>query len=529
MERRSSHLHGRYLLKHVELADLRPGQKIKDLDELATFFQDLKAHGKRIVHCHGVFDLIHIGHIHHFEEARKMGDILVVTLTPDRYVNKGPHRPAFPEQLRASSVAALEVVDYVAINRWPSSVETIQLLKPDIYVKGAEFKNEQDLDGAIARESAAIRAIGGEMRFTDDRIVFSSSNLLNRYWSPFTEEVDRYLESFRQRHSLDEVLEWLDCIASLRPIVVGEAIIDEYLFCEGLGKSTKDPVLAVLQTSVETYPGGTLAVANHLAGLCDHVQLVTQVGETERREEFVRNILRTNVEPVLLTKSDSPTIHKRRIVDQYSTNKLLEVYMMNDQPTSGKDAEQLYKAIEQALPAHDVAVVADYGHGMLTSNAIELICDTAPFLAVNVQSNAGNHGFNPISKYRRADYVCLAAHEIDIETRRREGDMRDRLLEVSKRIDCPRFTVTLGKSGSLHYQLPEGFTEVPALATRVLDRVGAGDAVFAITSLLAKMGAPWDIIGFIGNAAGAQLVAELGNRASLDRVALSKHITALMK
>ena len=153
----------------------------------------------------------------------------------------------------------------------------------------------------------------------------------------------------------------------------------------------------------------------------------------------------------------------------------------------------------------------------------------SPFLAVNVQSNAGNRGLNSVSKYRRAEYVCVASHEIDVETRRRDTPPREGVQEIARRIDCPRFTVTLGKFGSLHYDTQAGFTEVPAFATRVLDRVGAGDAVLAITSLLVQIGAPWDIVGFVGNAAGAELVAELGNRRPLDRIALSKHITSLIK
>jgi len=72
-----------------------------DLRAVAERVRRLKKSGKRIVHCHGVFDLLHIGHIRHFEAAKAMGDVLVITLTPDRFVNKGPHRPAFPQVLRA--------------------------------------------------------------------------------------------------------------------------------------------------------------------------------------------------------------------------------------------------------------------------------------------------------------------------------------------------------------------------------------------------------------------------------------------
>lgn len=503
--------------------------KITDLEELAVRVKNLKAQGKKIVHSHGVFDLLHVGHIRHFEQAKRMGDVLVVTLTRDEHVNKGPHRPAFPQELRAEAVAALGVVDYVAINKWPLSVETIKLLCPDIYVKGADYRiAERDITGGIIPEAEAVRSVGGEIRFTDD-ITFSSSALLNRHLSPFSPEVDQYLEDFRRRHSVDEVLEWLDRASTLKPLVVGEAIIDEYVFCDALGKSTKDPILAVLQRSTEAYAGGSLAVANHLAGLSKEVRLVTQLGEAERREEFVRTALRPNVEATLLTKSGAPTIHKRRTVDRYSGSKLLEVYVMDDRITAGDDARALLEALKEAIHDRDLTVVTDYGHGMLTPEAIDLLCSDAPFLAVNAQSNAGNRGFNPISKYRKAEYVCLAMHEVDLETRQRDGCFQKRILEVTHRIACPRFTITHGMWGSLHYDIVEGFKEAPALATRVVDRVGAGDAVLAVTALLAKLGTPWDVLSFVGNVAGAHLVSELGNRSLLERVGLSKHITALMK
>ena len=94
--------------------------KIRTLDELAATLERHRAEGRRVVHCHGVFDLLHVGHVRHFEQARKLGDVLVVTLTPDRFVNKGTNRPAFTETLRAEVVASLGTVDYVAINRWPT-------------------------------------------------------------------------------------------------------------------------------------------------------------------------------------------------------------------------------------------------------------------------------------------------------------------------------------------------------------------------------------------------------------------------
>jgi bifunctional ADP-heptose synthase (sugar kinase/adenylyltransferase) len=296
-----------------------------------------------------------------------------------------------------------------------------------------------------------------------------------------------------------------------------------------IGKSTKDPVLACQYREEEAYAGGSIAVANHLAGFCTEVTLISYLGDVERREEFVRDALRPNVRPVFVTKSNAPTIRKQRFVDPYSQTKLLELYFMDDRLLAGEDEADLLDAIHSHDEGYDLKVVTDYGHGMMTPAAIGSICNSAGFLAVNTQSNAGNRGYNPISKYRRADYVCLAHHEIMVETRMQDAPICDLLLEVAQRITCDRFTVTRGQRGSLHHSVGQEFIEVPSFATRVVDRVGAGDAFLALSSLLLCLGAPWDIVGLAGNVAGARVVAELGHQTPLERVATAKHIISLMK
>ncbi|MFA5847266.1 MAG: adenylyltransferase/cytidyltransferase family protein [Thermodesulfovibrionales bacterium] len=155
--------------------------KIKVLEELSRIIKELKSEGKKVVLCHGCFDLMHPGHIKYFQAARNMGDILVVTLTPDIYIDKGPGRPVFNQDLRAESIAALECVDYVAVNKWPTAEETLRLLRPDIYVKGQEFENLEDKTGKIQKEYEVLKEIGAEMRFTNE-IVFSSTKLLKQYF-----------------------------------------------------------------------------------------------------------------------------------------------------------------------------------------------------------------------------------------------------------------------------------------------------------------------------------------------------------
>ncbi len=279
----------------------------------------------------------------------------------------------------------------------------------------------------------------------------------------------------------------------------------------------------------DSFIGGSLAVANHLAYFCKEVNLVTQLGDDQRSEEMICSALMQNVQPVFLTKKDAPTIRKQRILEDYSETKMLELYIMNDRSSTEAETDELCREMDGAFRRSDLTIVADYGHGLLNPQSIDYICKNAPFLTVNAQSNAGNRGYNPISKYPRADYICLAGHEITLDARSRDVDMHTAVLGLSKRVDCPNITITQGKRGTLHYDTTNGFYEAPALATRVRDRVGAGDAVLAVTAFLKKLGAPWDIVAFVGNVAGAELVAELGNRRSLERVAFSKHIISLLK
>lgn len=153
--------------------------KISDIEELAHEVDYLKSQGKKIVLCHGCFDLMHPGHIKYLQASKKMGDILVVTVTPDKYVDKGQARPFFDQKLRMESIAALRCVDYVTLNKWETAENTLKLLKPHFYVKGQEFENMEDKTGKIQKEYEVVKEIGAELKFTHE-VVFSSTDLLNR-------------------------------------------------------------------------------------------------------------------------------------------------------------------------------------------------------------------------------------------------------------------------------------------------------------------------------------------------------------
>ncbi|MCC7145418.1 MAG: adenylyltransferase/cytidyltransferase family protein [Phycisphaeraceae bacterium] len=512
----------------TERAHLAKDGKIAE--NVAALAQQLAAlrDGRKVVHCHGVFDLLHIGHIKHLQQARQLGDLLVVTITPDRFVNKGPHRPVFKERLRAEALASLACVDFVAINDWPRATETIQALRPDVFVKGSEYKELKDFSGAVAEEEQTVRAVGGRIAFTED-ITFSSSSLINRHLSQFPPAVRDFLAGFAGRHEIDAVLGYLKNAQDLTVAVVGEAIIDEYRYCDAIGKSSKEPMLAVRQEAVESFAGGILAVANHLAAFCKQVRLVTALGQDCPWESFIRGHLAENIEPKWICRADAPTIVKRRYIDRYFFQKLFCVYEMKDQPVTGEAEERLLAQLRQALAGADLCVVVDFGHGLLTEASIGVLAAEAKFLVVNAQSNAGNLGFHSIGRYPRADLVCITENELRMEARERHGPLLPLLEGLAARMNCRQAAITRGAKGCLVLDRAGGLAEVPAVAGEVRDRMGAGDTFLAMASLCAAQGAPGEVLGLIGNAAGAEAVATVGHRRSLDKPSLLKHIECLLK
>ncbi|MBV8602590.1 MAG: adenylyltransferase/cytidyltransferase family protein, partial [Candidatus Eremiobacteraeota bacterium] len=487
-------------------------QKIMDLAILATLAEDLRAQGKRVVHAHGVFDLLHVGHIRHLRDAKRLGDVLIVTITEDVHVNKGPNRPAFTESLRAEALASLADVDYVAINRAPTAVEAIRALRPAIYVKGPDYKRpDADITGMIGVEEAAVVEVGGRIETTDD-ITFSSSNLINTFLPSYGAEVEDYLRELRGRWSSRALCDELQKLAQLRVVVVGEAILDEYVYVDPLGKSSKDPVLAVRYDRAETHAGGALAVANHLASFCKSVELVTYLGATEGNEKFIRSNLRPGVRPNFIYKSDSPTIVKRRYLVETLNTKLFEVYHINDTPLVADEEAAMCSLLEARLDGADAVVVADFGHGLMGPRAKELIARSGVFTAVNTQINAANIRFHAISSYERADYVCINEGELRLDARDREAPLDSLVAGLGTKLRCDRFLVTRGKRG-VDYYCPQARVSAPSLATDVVDRIGAGDAVLAITSASVAAGLAPDAVAFVANVVGAQKVRTVGNSA----------------
>jgi len=475
-----------------------PESKLLSLGELAARAHALRGRGKRVVYCRGRFDLLNAGHIQRLEAARREGDVLVVTVRADRRLRADDNPAILDEDLRARTVASIACVDMVAVDDMTSPDDTLQLIAPDACIEGV------DADAAPPRSG-------------------DGDGL------PFSQPARTFLRDFRGRWSAEQVIEKLGDLKKLRALVVGDTIIDEYHFVRPYGMPLKAPIVASQFLSGEAHAGGILAVANHIAGFCGQVDLVTSLGAQDTREDFVRQHLRANVNPTFLYHPNAPTTVKRRYVRRFLVQKLFEVSFFNDQPLPRNEDVEACHLLESKLRDYDVVVVADFGQGFISRNMIEVLCRQSRFLAINAQMNSINMGFHVVTRYPRADYVCIDEEESRLACRDRTAPAQDLVLQLQNETQCSIITVTRGHHGSMTYTPEGGIVEVPVLSREVVDTVGAGDAYLAVTAPCAALGYPPELIGFIGNSVGAIAVRILGNQQPVAPEALFDQIRTFLK
>lgn len=507
-----------------------PRGKIRTLNEVAAAAEQSRRAGQTVVQAHGTFDLLHLGHVRHLEAARKLGDVLIVTVTADRFVNKGPGRPVFNAELRAEMLATLEYVDWVAINDAADAVSAVERIRPSIYVKGQDYQQpEGDITGKITLERQAVEAHGGRIHFTDE-VTFSSTELVNRHLNIFEPHIRGHLDTLRQNGGLDEICELIESVAGYRVLIVGDAIIDEYQYVLPMHKTPKENMIATRYQDRELFAGGVFAAANHVASFCKQVDVITCLGDSDSYDDLIRQSLKPNVGLRMFTRAGAPTTLKRRFIDPSYMRKLFEVYFMNDEPLTPDVQNDVDCAIADLAPEYDVVIAADFGHGLIGSSSIDALTAKSRFLAVNTQSNSANLGYNLITKYRRADYICIDAPEARLAVSDRisnAGDIARRLAE--DHIDCSKIIITQGKHGCVTFESGGLVHTIPAFAKNVIDTIGAGDAFLAVTAPLVAAGAPMSRVGFIGNVVGALKVEIVGHRCSIEKASLIKGITGLLK
>ncbi len=499
--------------------------EIKDLKVLKKEYSDKK---KKIVLCHGVFDLIHIGHIKHFNSAKKLGDILIVSLTPDRYVNKGPGRPIFNEKLRSEFLKNISIIDHIVINNLSTSVNIINLLKPNIYCKGSDYKNHKnDVTGEIRNEFKALKKYGGKIEYTND-ITSSSSKLINQHYTDLSHNQKKTIKVLKNKKI--DLNKLLNLSKKLNILILGEIIIDQYYFCETLGKSGKDPVLQMREENYETYLGGAAAIAGNVSKFCNKVTLLSMIGEKKDFYNLIKKKLPNNANLKLIFKEKSPTIVKKKYVDMITNNKVFGSYIINDSPLDKRNEKKLSNFLTKELNKFDLVIVSDYGHGLISERNAALISKKAKFVALNAQINAANRGYHTMNKYKNIDCVIINETELRHELRDKNTKINNLMNSLSSNLNIKDLIVTQGSEGATLYNKKlNKFFYMDAFASKVVDKIGSGDTMLSLMSIFLKLRLDKTYALLIGSLGASQSVSSMGNKNLIDKIKLIKAVNHTLK
>lgn len=506
--------------------------KIISKEEFAGHIRsDLKKENKKIALCHGVFDLVHPGHVIHLQQAKEMADVLVVSVTAAQYVRKGPGRPYFNDEMRMKFLAALECVDYVMLSEGYTVDDIIESVEPDYYVKGEEYaKAEDDVTGKIREENELVERHGGRLVFTTGE-VFSSTKLINTAMSGLPDEVRLYMGNFKERHDMKEIRHYAEEAAKLKILVVGDVIIDKYTYCSVQGTMSKDMGYSARLAYSEEYLGGAVAIARHLSTFTEQVTLMSIIGNEEEIRLRLFDELADRIQLKLGYSSVFPTIIKHRYL---SSNEKREeyskIFVINNIPEDMQYEEEVRKQFKQRLrekiAEYDAVFLCDFGHGLLDAETMRIVEENAKYLVLNCQTNSTNKGLNIITKYNRADAFSCDQQELKLAFPENALDEKTALKKLAKHLGGDGW-LTRGAKGA--YEICNGkIAECPAFTLQVKDTIGAGDSFFAAAGIFTAAGASTEIGTFTGNIGGALGANIVGNKEAVEKVNVLKYASTLM-
>lgn len=512
--------------------DENTNSKIVSKDEFIILREEFRKQGKKVGHCHGVYDLVHPGHIIHLKEAKSVCDVLVVSITAAQYVQKGPGRPYFSDEIRMNTIAAIEYVDYVILSESITAIDMISTIKPDLYIKGSEYANfEEDITQNIEPEVNAVMQNGGEVYFTKGAN-FSSTKLLNNNFPTMSENLREFLKELSKEVSFNQIQNHIEKMKDIKVMVIGDIIIDEYVMCNVQGLMSKDRAFSAKYLNEERYLGGSLAIARHLANFSDNVTVCGIMGTETDLHSQILNDLSKDMFIDLLFDPNFKTVVKKRYIEKIGMrneyDKLFSINFLSNENDLQIDREVFCKKLEKSISNYDLIVLADYGHGLIDKTVMNIIQEKSNFLALNCQTNSSNFGKNIITKYSRTDCFSLDEREMSLAFPNEKASKQELLEKLLEKLNAKHGWFTIGSKGLISIDSELNSIECPALTLTVQDTIGAGDALFALASLSSYLGLDIKEASLICNAAGAIAANILGNAEAVSKVKLLKFLSTLL-
>lgn len=466
--------------------------------------------------CHGVFDVIHEGHINHFNDSKKRCDILIVSITDDQFVKKGPNQPYNSSSKRARVLEELKSVDYVFVNKEITSINLINILKPNLYFKGLDYL-KKDFTGNLRKEILAVKKNRGKVFFTKTKVM-SSTKIINNLLIPWTNEQKKFLRDINKDNSFDSIFEKFEKLRDVKIDIIGEPIIDNYIYSNIIGLASKDPTLSGVVINKEAIPGGVLSVAQIASLFVKKVRLFTY-----GNNKLIKPYLNENIE--LINLDNKQNIQKKtRYINNHRLQKIFQLTNFEKNFFSSYSERSIIKILKKQFNKN--VIICDFGIGLFENNILSYINNSKNNKYLNIQSNSINFGFNLFTKYKKNQfikYISLDEREWKLGTK--SNHLNDRIIKnfINNKT---HYSVTLGKNGSIYYNNKNFYT--PVFIDKVVDTTGCGDAYFVITSLLEMINTKSTLIPFLGNVYAGMHAMNLANKNIPSRIDYIKYLKSIL-
>jgi rfaE bifunctional protein kinase chain/domain len=437
---------------------------------------------RRAIMCHGVFDVVHPGHVRHLLYAKSKADILIASITADKHIKKGLHRPHVTQDLRAINLAAFEMVDYVVIDRNDKPLAILATIQPDYFAKGFEY-NANGLSPNTAEEAKVVEAYGGEILFTPGDVIYSSSALIKLAPPSVKLETIQILME-REQITFDHLHKVLSQLSGKHVHVVGDTIIDTYTYCTMIGGQTKTPTISVLYQQRTDYVGGAGIVAKHLVAAGAKVSFSTVLGNDSLKDFALDDLKSTGVDVRAIVDPSRPTVNKNAIVA--GGYRLLKVDTLDNRSISDLILASMIEGL-QSTPAEAV-VFSDFRHGMFNRRTIPELVDAIPKCAYRAADSQVASRWGNITDFQNFDLITPNEREARFALGDQDSGIRPLSSKLYDAAQCKLLILKLGERGVLachdvDHESLDSFFVIDSFANNLVDPMGAGDALLAYTTL----------------------------------------------
>ncbi|MBL9150494.1 MAG: adenylyltransferase/cytidyltransferase family protein [Phycisphaerae bacterium] len=492
--------------------------KILSIDQVADVVRRAREAGETVVQCHGCFDIVHPGHIRHLRHARTFGTRLLVTVTADVVMAKGEGRPLIPQELRAENLAALDFVDWVAVNEAPTAAELLEHTRPDVYVKGKEY--ERNNDPRFLLERSIVERHGGRVVFSSGDVVFSSTALIAAMEArsdPFQARIRELLA----RHGLESsgVDALIAGFRGRRVVVIGETIVDTYVLCDRAEVAGEGPILSLRPTDRRSFDGGAAIIAQHVAAMGGRPTLVTALNRSLESERLRRRLAARGIDVVAI-EAEQPLFEKQRFL--VGAQKVMKLDLGQRLELDAAQRERLLAIATEAAQGADAAIIADFGLGLLPAASLGPLCSALrPHVRVMTGDVSGRRA--SLLAMNEMDLVCPSESEIREALQLPDDGLASATYTLLDLIRSRAAIVTLGSEGLIAFDRPEGMHDgsryverisgehVPSFAPFAVDQLGCGDALLSAATLTLAAGGSVTAAAIVGNVAAAAEAQRLGN------------------